>query len=164
MTANANASSTTPSSSTKQRVVVPRNFGNGSPDNNNFTYDGSEAYYIFQKRGFFPVSRSVAIHLFVHPYEYMHDWMLYTLFYLPFGGVIMFLVAECAFVFWFDLCCQQCLVPYEQIGIYGKGKKLDERPLSSCLCLYNQCLETREIVLDDDDDDVNDADVEQPRV
>ena len=147
---------------------LPRNYApkNGSQTNTErFSYDDEESYYIFKKRGCFPVSRSLALFLLVEPYDKIVQIedsriiaSLFYLLYLPFG-LLVYVVAELGFVFWFDFCCQQVLIPYEKVGIYGKGKYFalysDEddhnemtqgrrkvKPTTTCLPIYNSCLET----------------------
>ena len=119
------------------------------------------------------MSRSLALFLLVEPYDKIVQIedsrivqiedsriiaSLFYLLYFPFG-LLVYIVAELGFVFWFDFCCQQVLIPYEKVGIYGKGKQFalydDEddhnemtqgrrkvRPTTTCLPIYNSCLET----------------------
>jgi hypothetical protein len=150
---------------------LPKNYAEkseGSQANTDrFSYDEEESYYIFRKRGCFPVSRSLALFLLVEPYDKIVQLedsriiaSLFYLIYLPFG-LLVYLVAELGFVFWFDFCCQQVMIPYEKVGIYGRGKhfalwspedihdrnemsqgRRKKKPTTTCLPIYNSCLET----------------------
>lgn len=147
---------------------LPRNYAveNGSQTNTDrYSQDDEESYYIFKKRGFLPLSRSLALFLLVEPYDKIvqleDSRILVALFYMiyfPFG-LLVYICAELGFVFWFDFCCQQCMIPYEKVGIYGKGKmfalfpeeddhnemsggRRKVKPTCTCLPIYNSCLET----------------------
>lgn len=140
-----------------------------------------ESFYVFKCRMCLPVTRSLALLLLVEPFDKMVHLdgkcmgsLLYLL-YLPFG-LLVFCIAELGFVFWFDILCQPIVVDRELIGIYGRGKqfslpprkdllsgereedmemeagKRHKKPTSTCLCLYNACLETAEAPEDDNEE------------
>ena len=133
-------------------------------------YDEEPVHYVFKRRGCFPVSRSVFLLLLVEPYENLPRLIYYL--YVPIA-MVLFLVAELGFVLWFDVCCQPLMISSDQIGLYGKGKtfaleKVDpedlkpnqQPPITTCLKLYNYCLETDRLTLESQQED-DEHDLEQ---
>ncbi|CAB9520130.1 expressed unknown protein [Seminavis robusta] len=102
--------------------------------------------------------------------------LLFYMIYFP-VGLLITTAALLAFCIWFDCCIQPWMLEPDQIGIYGNGrhfawkKKSDEdvnnggeepneavdgkrqrqTPISTCLCIYNACLVTKQVEYDEEE-------------